>query len=58
MKIEKVEKNLIDVFVGNGWLNHSRYRSIKCGKSARRELHYVLGKKLSPNTLNLLNKRT
>ena len=58
MKIEKVERNLIDIFVGNGWLNHARYRSIKVGKSSRRTLMHVSDKKLSNNTLNLLNKRT
>ena len=50
------EANLIDVFVGKGWKNASRYRSVK--QDNRRSLHYVLGNKLSRATLEVLNTRT
>ncbi len=51
MELKKVDKNLFDVFVGQGWGNWSR---VKVNKD---NIELVAGLPLSKNTINSLKER-
>lgn len=54
MKILKAQRNVIDVFRGEGWANWSRYRLIKSPKGTR--IIFVGGVKLKHSLMNQLEK--
>ena len=49
MKILKAQRNIIDVFRGEGWYNWSRYRIVKSASGNR--IIYIGGVKLRHNAL-------
>ncbi len=51
MELKKVDKNVFDVFVGNGWANWTR---IKVNKS---DIEVLSGLPLSKATANTLKER-
>ena len=51
MELKKVDKNLFDLFQGNGWLNWSRIKVNKDG------VEVVAGLPISKNTNNILKER-
>ena len=56
MKIITVSKQVIDVFVGNGWKNWSRFKIIKIPNN-KKALRLESGVRLPAKTMFNLNKR-
>jgi hypothetical protein len=52
MKILKAQRNIIDVFRGEGWENWSRYRIVKSANGNR--IIYIGGAKLNHGIIQLL----
>ena len=52
MKILKAQRNVIDVFRGEGWANWSRYRLVKAGQGTR--IIFIGGVKLKHSLMRQL----
>ena len=55
MKILKAQRNIIDVFRGEGWYNWSRYRLVKSNTGTR--IVFIGGVKLNHALMRLLEVR-
>jgi len=53
MKIYPVNNNTVDVFLGEGWYNHARFK-IKFNKSQGNQLFQIKGNRVPPSTMREL----